>query len=122
MGALLLPPGSFLCVPDACTLPQMKLRAATLSGQMQTITLAVRSHGPKFMACIAGVHPCDRRRPLSAYREAFPGIDFSSVAEVDDVLWKVSRPRILPMVVCLFLVDQGGQRPVETTSPSFLQQ
>eukprot|EP00208_Stichococcus_sp_RCC1054_P007692 CAMPEP_0206140788 /NCGR_PEP_ID=MMETSP1473-20131121/10648_1 /ASSEMBLY_ACC=CAM_ASM_001109 /TAXON_ID=1461547 /ORGANISM="Stichococcus sp, Strain RCC1054" /LENGTH=295 /DNA_ID=CAMNT_0053535073 /DNA_START=138 /DNA_END=1025 /DNA_ORIENTATION=+ len=35
-----------------------------------------------------GVHPCDRRRSLGVYREAFPGIDFSNIKEVDDVLWK----------------------------------
>lgn len=39
---------------------------------------------------VTGVHPCDRRRSLGVYREAFPGIDFSNIKDLDDVLWKVS--------------------------------
>ncbi|GIL47218.1 hypothetical protein Vafri_4091 [Volvox africanus] len=34
-----------------------------------------------------GVHPCDRRSPVSVYRERFPAVDFSLVAPEDDALW-----------------------------------
>ena len=39
---------------------------------------------PPFLACELcrehlGVHPCDRRRPLSSYRKAYPAVDWSQV-------------------------------------------
>ena len=38
-----------------------------------------------------GVHPCDRRRATSEYRELFPGIDWSLISEEQDVLWTPSH-------------------------------
>ena len=35
----------------------------------------------------AGVHHCDRRRPLADIKKQFPKVDFSRVAEEKDVLW-----------------------------------
>lgn len=39
----------------------------------------------------AGVHHCDRRRPLSAARAQFPGVDFGGVASDGDALWQETR-------------------------------
>ncbi|CAM6121506.1 unnamed protein product [Calypogeia fissa] len=35
-----------------------------------------------------GIHPCDKRQPISVYRTLFPAVDFSEVEHDDDVLWK----------------------------------
>jgi hypothetical protein len=35
-----------------------------------------------------GKNPCDRRRKTSEYQAMFPGVDFSCVAEEEDVLWR----------------------------------
>ncbi|KAF7830050.1 phosphoglycerate mutase-like protein 1 isoform X1 [Senna tora] len=34
-----------------------------------------------------GVHPCDKRRSISEYRDMFPAIDFSLIESDEDVLW-----------------------------------
>ncbi|CAJ1970548.1 unnamed protein product [Sphenostylis stenocarpa] len=35
-----------------------------------------------------GVHPCDKRRTVSEYRNMFPAIDFSLIESEEDILWK----------------------------------
>ncbi|CAI8599918.1 unnamed protein product [Vicia faba] len=35
-----------------------------------------------------GVHPCDKRRDITEYKNMFPAIDFSLVESDDDILWK----------------------------------
>ncbi|KAK8466887.1 hypothetical protein PHAVU_008G184700 [Phaseolus vulgaris] len=35
-----------------------------------------------------GVHPCDKRRAISEYRNMFPAIDFSFIESEEDILWK----------------------------------
>jgi len=39
----------------------------------------------------AGPSQCDRRRPLSETRAAFPGVDFSLVEHEDDVMWETQH-------------------------------
>ncbi|RDX68480.1 Phosphoglycerate mutase-like protein 1 [Mucuna pruriens] len=34
-----------------------------------------------------GVHPCDKRRTISEYRNMFPAIDFSLIESDEDILW-----------------------------------
>eukprot|EP00798_Chlamydomonas_sp_ICE-L_P017560 gene17560-23884_t len=51
---------------------------------------------PQFVAyepCreIIGQNPCDKRRPTSHYKAAFPYVDFSLVTEETDVLWTETR-------------------------------
>ncbi|EFH64510.1 predicted protein [Arabidopsis lyrata subsp. lyrata] len=41
-----------------------------------------------FLFLVQGVHPCDRRRNITKYREMFPAIDFSLIESDEDVLWK----------------------------------
>ena len=48
---------------------------------------------PSFVACELcrehlGLHPCDRRRTISEYKEMFPGVDFSLIENDEDVLWE----------------------------------
>ncbi|KDP44877.1 hypothetical protein JCGZ_01377 [Jatropha curcas] len=38
-----------------------------------------------------GVHPCDKRRPISESRSHFPQIDFSLIESDDDILWKADH-------------------------------
>nr|AFK36395.1 unknown [Lotus japonicus] len=35
-----------------------------------------------------GVHPCDKRRSITEYRNIFPAIDFSLIEIDEDILWK----------------------------------
>ncbi|XP_027905083.1 phosphoglycerate mutase-like protein 1 isoform X1 [Vigna unguiculata] len=35
-----------------------------------------------------GVHPCDKRRSITDYRNMFPAIDFSLIENDEDILWK----------------------------------
>ncbi|KAG2391687.1 Phosphoglycerate mutase-like protein [Vigna angularis] len=35
-----------------------------------------------------GLHPCDKRRTISEYRNMFPAIDFSLIESEEDILWK----------------------------------
>ncbi|RYR42147.1 hypothetical protein Ahy_A08g038606 isoform A [Arachis hypogaea] len=35
-----------------------------------------------------GVHPCDKRRSITEYRNMFPAIDFSLIESDEDILWK----------------------------------
>ncbi|KHN26170.1 Hypothetical protein glysoja_019494 [Glycine soja] len=35
-----------------------------------------------------GVHPCDKRRTISEYRNMFPAIDFSLIESDEDILWE----------------------------------
>lgn len=39
-------------------------------------------------AAVAGANRCDRRRPLSATRAQFPGVDFGLVAIDEDEWWE----------------------------------
>jgi hypothetical protein len=34
-----------------------------------------------------GVHPCDKRRDVSHYKQRFPAVDFSLIDSEADVLW-----------------------------------
>jgi hypothetical protein len=57
-----------------------------------SVRRAVRAPLP-FLACELcrehiGKNPCDRRRKTSEYQAMFPGVDFSCVAEEEDVLWR----------------------------------
>lgn len=58
---------------------------------------AVASHGvPTFVGVELcrehlGVHPCDRRREISAYRELFPAVDFSLVKTEADTWWRADH-------------------------------
>ncbi|GLC37740.1 hypothetical protein PLESTF_001519300 [Pleodorina starrii] len=38
-----------------------------------------------------GVHPCDRRSEVSAYKERFPAVDFSLVQPDEDALWSAEH-------------------------------
>jgi broad specificity phosphatase PhoE len=51
---------------------------------------------PPFVACELcrehlGVHPCDRRRTLSEYKEAFPAVDWTEISTEEDVLWRADH-------------------------------
>ncbi|WJX42105.1 hypothetical protein P8452_29376 [Trifolium repens] len=35
-----------------------------------------------------GVHPCDKRRSITEYKNMFPAIDFSLIEHDEDILWK----------------------------------
>jgi hypothetical protein len=41
--------------------------------------------------CAAGPSPCDKRRPLSESRAAFPGVDFSLIEHEEDVMWETQH-------------------------------
>eukprot|EP00898_Chlorokybus_atmophyticus_P004941 jgi/Chlat1/5448/Chrsp36S05422 len=38
-----------------------------------------------------GLHPCDKRQPISFYRTCFPGVDFSEVQTDEDTWWTEER-------------------------------
>jgi len=42
---------------------------------------------------IGGKHTCDKRLPITELKQAFPSVDFSEVADEEDVLWLDGRTR-----------------------------
>ena len=41
----------------------------------------------------AGMHPCDRRRPISEHAESYPNVDFSLIDENEDPLYYLQEGR-----------------------------
>ena len=75
--------------------------ASPLTRTLQTVSHILEALGwedaavqPKLVALEAcregmtyGVHPCNRRRPISVVRQEFPDFDFSEIADDPDVIW-----------------------------------
>ncbi|EFJ50919.1 hypothetical protein VOLCADRAFT_57872 [Volvox carteri f. nagariensis] len=72
--------------------PLLMVAQEGLAGK-RTAHTAISSRGcPPFIAhelCREhiGVHPCDRRSPVSEYKKRFPAVDFSLVDPDEDALW-----------------------------------
>jgi hypothetical protein len=82
------------------------MRAQTAEEGKRAAHAAVSAAGcPSFLAMPLcrehiGVHPCDRRSGVSAYRKRFPTIDFSLVQSEDDAEWTAEHRETKEEIRC----------------------